>query len=173
MFIRNLLNSHSSWLVSIITLSIVTTPLLANNRSTKKDLLEHFNRLEEKSPEAKQALIDGYNLLENLVQDINTKYNYSLTLKDAGVLVKSNLAKFELPSEAKASLLALIDFIELVDSEINDDLSFLEMSASYIQLGFLPAIFQSFRLDKKSLQKNLEPLPLQSLFLFHSQVKES
>ena len=27
------------------------------------------------------------------------------------------------------------------------------MSASYIQLSFLPAIFKSFRLDKKSLQK--------------------
>ncbi|MBM3202085.1 MAG: hypothetical protein FJZ56_06735 [Chlamydiae bacterium] len=114
-------------------------------------LLQHFDSHEDSSTHTRQALVDGYYLLNSLVQEINAKYKTSITLKDAANLVQANIAQFQLPLEAQSSLIALIEFIDIFESKINEPFKVIQPFASYIQPINFNAIIRL--LKSKKMQK--------------------
>src|SRR3990167_8425675 len=146
MFLRIFCLSTYVRLVSVILLSL-SILLSAGNDDFKEAILEQFNQLEECSIKARKAFIEGCCLLDSIAKEINAKYGYSLTLIDAGRLVKTNLLQLQLPSEVQNSLLTLIEFIEIVDTRAKTPKRLNSNTSCFIQPIHVPLIWKWFRSD--------------------------
>lgn len=111
--------SFPLWILISIPCGLKSNELLVNVENFDSNrVVEHFDALYESIHKSQDKIDESRKFLLSFINDINRRYNLSLTLQEACTLIEQNLYTLPLTADEKSSLLFSIDLLHLSDKSL-------------------------------------------------------